>query len=114
MSQPRLTTHQLILFGIALIPPTAVAIAVLFIVPQFTNMLAGFGADLPLSTRILQASYRWWLVLPVLTLAIGLSWPQPKDRAVAAVVAGTVLALSMFLFMLWACYGPIFALAAQI
>ncbi len=102
--------HHPILLGIALILPTAAAIAALFVVPRF----AGFGADLPWTSRLLLASYRWWLVFPLLVLAIGLTWPVAKDRMVAAVASGAFFAALMFAFTIWSCYAPIFGLAAQV
>jgi hypothetical protein len=106
-------SKNLILLLIALILPTAAAIAAWFVVPQFATMFSEFGAELPWSTRLLLASYRGWLGFPLLVLVIGLTWPAPKDRMVAAVSSGAILAALMFAFMIWACYSPIFGLAAQ-
>ena len=98
--------------AIAMILPTATAIGALFVVPRFAEVFAGFGAELPLETRLLLATYRWWLALPVLVVVIGMSWPKPIDRATAAVVSGLILAIAMVAFVMWACYVPIFKLAA--
>ncbi len=104
--------HQ-ILFAIGMILPTATAIGALFVVPQFAEMFAGFGAELPPATRLLLATYRWWLALPVLVVVIGMAWPKPNDRAAAAVISGLFLAIAMVVFVTWAGYAPIFNLAAQ-
>lgn len=106
--------NHITLLGIALLLPTAAAIAAWFVVPQFAGVFSGLGADVPLSTRLLLASYRGWLALPLLVLAIGLAWPVAKDRMVAAILSGTVLAGLMFGFMIWACYAPIFQMAATV
>jgi hypothetical protein len=105
--------NHIVLLGIALILPTAAAVGALFVVPRFAEMFAAFGAELPLSTRVLLATYRGWLAFPLLVLAVGLCWPSAKNRPVAAVLAGTFSAFAMLAFVLWACYAPIFRLAAQ-
>ncbi len=97
----------------AMILPTATAIGALFVVPRFAEVFAGFGAELPLETRLLLATYRWWMAFPVLVVVIGMAWPKPNDRATAAVISGLFLAIAMVVFVTWACYAPIFNLAAQ-
>ncbi|MDZ4811628.1 MAG: hypothetical protein SGI99_03325 [Pseudomonadota bacterium] len=104
--------HQ-ILFAIAMILPTTTAIGALFVVPRFAEVFAGFGAELPPATRLLLATYRWWLAFPVLVVVIGMAWPKSNDRATAAVISGLFLAIAMIVFVTWACYAPIFSLAVQ-
>jgi len=75
-----------ILLTLALV---AVAVLLAFVVPQFTQMFADVGRDLPLLTRIvagagdLVANW-WWLILMMLAAgayALHRDWQRPEGRA---------------------------------
>jgi general secretion pathway protein F len=78
--------YPAILLGLALV---AVAVLLAFVVPQFTQMFADVGRDLPLLTRIVAGAGDlvadwWWLMLLVIG-AIGYAlhrdWKTPAGRA---------------------------------
>ncbi len=103
----------------AIVLPIAGAALVLFIaagaavvVPQFQTMFAGFGADLPASTRLLLATYRGWALAVLPVAVVWLCVPGPRARAVTALLTGAFIAAGLMLFGLWACYAPILGLAA--
>lgn len=100
-----------LLLAIALLPGIAVAIGAFMVVPQFVELFGQFGFELPLPTRLLLASYRWWGVAPLLTLATWAAWPNAAGRGEAAVVFGSVVAGALFVFGVIACYAPVFMLA---
>ncbi|WP_313918673.1 hypothetical protein [Tahibacter sp.] len=96
--------------GVALVLAVAATAAV--VVPQFQSMFAGFGADLPGSTRLLLATYRGWVLGVVPVAVVWLCVPGRRSRAVAALLAGAAIAAALMLFVIWACYSPIIGLAA--
>ena len=88
-----------------------VAVGAFFIVPQFQYMFVNFGVTLPLATALLLATFRWWGIVPIITVALWALWPNPPTRGAAALIFGISSAMFLFLFFLWAAYSPIFALA---
>lgn len=61
----------------------AIVVVMMFVVPKFESMFADFGAELPLSTRILIGSSQffqsyWWFVF-VIVIAIGLIFKNWKN-----------------------------------
>ncbi|HEY0230939.1 MAG TPA: hypothetical protein VGC55_06790 [Dokdonella sp.] len=83
-----------------------------FVVPQFAGVYASFGAELPLATRWLLASYRYGFVLPILVAAVWAGWPKPASRGIAALAAGTTIAALLAISALIALYLPIYRLGA--
>jgi hypothetical protein len=98
--------------GVALVLAVAATAAV--VVPQFQDMFAGFGADLPGSTRLLLATYRGWALGVVPVAVIWLFVPGRRSRAVAALLTGAAIAAVLLAFVIWACYSPIIGLAALV
>ena len=45
-------------------------IGALLIIPEFDALFSGFGGDLPFMTKILITSYRYWLMLLIVPIAI--------------------------------------------
>jgi general secretion pathway protein F len=93
--QRRRETHQSIvsallypgiLLALALV---AVAVLLAFVVPQFTQMFADVGRDLPLLTRIVAGAgdvvANWWWLILLLSGGIGYAlyrdWQRPQGRA---------------------------------
>jgi type II secretory pathway component PulF len=87
--------------GVALVLLVAAAAAV--VVPQFQSMFAGFGADLPGSTRLVLATYRGWALGVTPVAVVWLCVPGRRARAVAALLTGAAIAAVLALFGLWAC-----------
>ncbi|GMV29961.1 MAG: hypothetical protein AMXMBFR59_20860 [Rhodanobacteraceae bacterium] len=112
---PRPTpAHDFLLPAIGAANVLAVATAVLFVVPSFATMYEGLGGDLPASTRLLLATYRSWALL---AFAVPLIWsvcPDRRSRGLVGLIAGSLIAVLLIAFGWWACYAPVFALAARI
>jgi len=78
--------YPAILLTLALV---AVAVLLAFVVPQFTQLFAEAGRDLPLLTRIVAGagelvSNWWWLIIMLLALAawwLRRDWSDPAGRA---------------------------------
>lgn len=80
-------------------------------VPQFREVFAAFGADLPSFTQFfVHHSYALWL-LPLLVLAAWFYWPKPARRALVACSIGVVSLLVIVPALTVAMYLPIFMLA---
>lgn len=92
----------------------AVATAVLFVVPSFATLYEGFGGDLPTSTRLMLSTYRGWALLALAVPLIWSVWPDRRVRGVVGLIAGSLLAVLLIAFGGWACYAPLFALAARV
>jgi general secretion pathway protein F len=78
--------YPAILLGLALV---AVAVLLAFVVPQFTELFAEAGRELPLLTRIVAGAgdlvtHWWWLILLLLAAAawwLRRDWSNPAGRA---------------------------------
>ncbi len=106
-----------VLLAIGLIPCVAVSVAAFFIVPWFMGMLASAGmagmdgSFLPLPTRILSATYRWWGVVALATVVLWLAWPVAASRGKVAATFGVSVALVLLVFGVVGCYTPLFTTA---
>lgn len=108
------TAHDRLLPAIGVLNVLAVAVAALVFVPKFKTMFDGFGADLPLATLLMLATYRGWGMAALLVPAVWLVWPDRQARGVAALFTGIATAVALTGFGLWARYSPIFTLAAMV
>lgn len=109
-----MTRRDNLLLFVSILPCAVVAAGALFVVPQFREVFVNFGATLPFATRLLLATFHWWGVSVIATLAVRALWPTQSDRNAAAVVFGSVTAAILFIFGVYACYAPIFQLAAVV
>ncbi|WP_257386537.1 hypothetical protein [Tahibacter caeni] len=109
-----MTTHDRLLPVIGMLNVLAVTVAALIVVPKFKLMFDGFGGDLPLATRLMLATYRGWGLAALLVPAIWIAWPDRQARGAVALLAGIATAVVLTGFGIWACYSPIFALAAVV
>lgn len=91
----------------------AVATVALFVVPRYMDMFSAFGADLPAGTRLMLARYRGWALLALMVPLVWLVWPDPRTRGAVGLIAGSLLAVLLIAFGLWARYAPIVALAVS-
>lgn len=99
--------------AIGLLFSLACGLVPLYVVPQFAQTFAGFGAPLPGLTRIF-VDYPWILcALPLLTLAVWASAPA-RGRDVTAGLFGVFAGLLGLATMGAAMYLPIFSLAATL
>lgn len=96
-------------------------LAAWFIVPQFEKLFEGFGADLPLATKLVLQSYRYWWVIPLLmfiqflVLRFGNVSSAPAQRFFYVVnIFFVVLEVLFVPIMVVIFYLPIFSMAGQI
>ena len=101
---------------------SAVIYGIMFIAtPSFTNLFAGFGADLPALTRLFLAGGPWFLALGILGFApfVLFALNRRSDRKTrtlfVSLSVGSFL-LSLLVFTLWivATYLPIWRMGAVI
>lgn len=110
------TRREKQLLAIGVTPCVLVSVAAFFVVPWFNSMFMAtglHGAWLPLITRALTATYRWWGVTALITVALWRPWSSEEKRGRAAVGFGLWCSLALFLFGVIGCYAPIFALAGS-
>lgn len=70
-----------------------------------------FGAALPPSTAVLQASFRGWLLVPlVVVAAAALRRGRIRDMPIL-IAAGIALGIGLLVFMVYACDAPILDIA---
>lgn len=112
MSSPDIESEQRLLFRLSFIPAILAAVAAYAFASQFTDALKEFGADLPWPSA-LYIRYPVLNLLPFAFVAAWFAWPSRRTRGIAALIVCSALSLGLFLFALWSCYGPIFALAKQ-
>ncbi len=79
--------------------------------PQFSEVFAGFGADLPLLTRLASRYYATIWLTPLLVTLVHLFWPWRAHHALAAGLTG-LLSLTGIPLVFIAIYLPIFNLAS--
>jgi hypothetical protein len=92
---------------------TVVAAGIYIYVPPFGPVFAAFGSDLPMSARLLMASYPFAFVLPLAVFASGLRI-EPHSRWRWFYVPSTyVAAIAVVAFVVWALYAPVFELSAS-
>jgi hypothetical protein len=108
------STLDYLLPAIGMANVIAVATAALFVVPQFMTMYEGFGGNVPNITRLMLATYRGWALFALAVPLVWLAWPDPRTRGVVGLILGGMLAALLIAFGLWACYAPLFALAAVV
>lgn len=89
------------------------ALSITFIVPQFAKVFEGFGADLPLMSRLFANFYLMAWLMPVSVLAIKFLWPNPRQRTLLMNVCGIVLPIAMMPMTVVAMYLPMFVMASQ-
>jgi type II secretory pathway component PulF len=97
-----------------LVSGVAAALIPLRVVPEFSEVFRAFGADLPLITRVfVHHAWVFWLI-PAAVLLAWFAWPNPRHRALAAALIGTVGLLLMVPTTVLAMYLPIFRLGAAV
>src|SRR5690348_1792375 len=104
------------LLALGLVPSIVVSVAALFVVPRFNSIFAAVGLRgvwLPWPTRVLSATYPWWGVTALITVALWLFWPTATRRGRVAANFGLWLSVALFVFGVVGCYAPVFALASN-
>ena len=90
--------------------PAFAALFALVSLPHLVPVLSHFDS-LPLISRVVLATYQWWLLVPVVIggLLAATRWHRTHPQRVAR--AGIAVALSFVVFAVVGGYAPIFALA---
>lgn len=102
------------LLAIAVAIPSFVAVGAFLVAPQFIALFDGFGASLPIGTKLFLATYKWWGVVVVAVIAIWRHRQRTSQRQVVTLIFSVTSSVALFVFGFWACYAPIFASAAKI
>jgi hypothetical protein len=101
------------LTALAALPAVGVAVLALIFVPQFDELHSAIRGELPNPTRILLATYRWWVLIALGIVAAGVLGPQTRRSRVVLLCSGTAIALLMFAFAVWSAYLPVIPLATR-
>ncbi|EDN68807.1 type IV pilus biogenesis protein PilC [Beggiatoa sp. PS] len=91
-------------------------VAAYFIIPVFAEMLSSFGGELPSITQFVLVTYQYWLIIPIITLAICIDvWRRSEYTekyrqfvfyTLLGFIIGTIF-LVVFI-SIFAMYAPIF------
>lgn len=106
------TAIILLLTGIA--AALLAALVPTLVVPQFQQVFASFGAELPLLTRLALEQHLWLWLLPVLVIAAWLFWPRPRQRSLAACLVGAGGLAIIVPLLILAMYLPILQLGQAV
>jgi len=90
--------------------------ATYFIIPVFVDMFASFGGELPSTTKFVLVTYKYWLIIPIITLAMCIDiWRRSEYTGryrkfvfytLLGFVVGTIFLV--FFVSIFAMYAPIF------
>ncbi|KRG87968.1 hypothetical protein ABB34_02365 [Stenotrophomonas daejeonensis] len=98
----------------SIVAASAITLIGLLIFPQFAEVFAGFGIDLPLFTRLVTRYYPAIWLAPLLVMLLYLFWPQRRHRARAAGIVGLLAFVAGIPLAFLSVYLPIFNLAATV
>ncbi|QDH71472.1 hypothetical protein [Marilutibacter alkalisoli] len=90
------------------------ALILTVVVPNFRDVLASFGAELPWLSRAVMDGYLVAWLLPACVAVAWFRWPNPRQRRIAALVIGLISLLVVLPMCLLALYLPIFSLATAL
>lgn len=90
------------------------ALLPMLVIPAFHEVFIGFGAQLPLLTRLAVGYHPWLWLLPLLVVAARLFWPKARRRALAACLLGVVGLVLVIALTALAMYLPVFQLGEVI
>jgi hypothetical protein len=86
--------------------------------PRFEQLFSSLGAELPLITRVLLATYRFWLAIPlVFALLAARAIRRPAHSAAYLGVLSASCVIAGFVMQAWLYEGyfsPLFAVIKQI
>jgi hypothetical protein len=109
---------EVLALGAGLLWQLYVAVTAFLRVPDFEKLFAGLGGPLPLVTRSLLATYRLWIVFPLLSavlVADVLRRRNPSLRYFGLVLAAVLLTAMLLQAWLYeALYSPLFTILDQI
>jgi hypothetical protein len=83
-----------------------------FVLPQFSDVFAHFGADVPLVTRLIIHDYLFIWVLPLAIFLARRFWPNSRRRNFVLGMIGIGSSVAAIPIMVIAMYLPVFGLEA--
>lgn len=98
------------MLAIGVVPCAAASLWALFVIPRFNSVFIAAGIGRPLVTRALVATFRWWGIAALVTVALWSFWPVAANRGRLAAIFGVVVSVMLLVFGLAGCYAPIFGL----
>ena len=121
-SRPPPASRWAVLLCAAMATLSAVIYGIIFLVtPSFAHLFAGFGADLPLLTRIYLGSGPWLIVLGILGFAppILFALNRKAEQHVRNIfigwsIGGLLLSVAIFVGWVVASYLPIWKMGATV
>lgn len=106
------STRAQAFFAIGLACAVVGALFPVFVTPHFREVFVGFGADLPLITRVfVHYHFVFWL-LPAIVIGAWLYRPDPERSGIAPMLIGSIGLVFIVPATIGAMYLPIFKLAA--
>jgi type II secretory pathway component PulF len=109
---------SLILSIISTVALGIVAIGSFFVFPHFSKLFEGIPVPIPLATAVILYSYKFWCVLPLATLVLGIDIFRRQELsekyftvAVILFIGGIILAFLWLIASVVAMYLPIFKMA---
>lgn len=94
-------------------------IGAFFVIPQFENLFISFDAELPLITKLIFYSYRFWLALIIIPVFIHIKYitkteisHEMKSRLIIILSLALPFLLLFLAVITYAMYAPIFELEA--
>lgn len=112
LNDPVVRGNAFWLLAVAVALPACVSIGALLVVPEFIALFDGFDASLPLGTKVLLATYKWWGIVVLTVITMWWHRQRTSQSQVATLMFSIVCSVALSLYGFWACYAPIFALAA--
>jgi hypothetical protein len=80
-----------------------------FIVSPFEAVFDSFGGNLPVSTLVLLATYKYWGILAIVSLVVLARLHQGKGKGLRRVLSAMAVATGLLVpFTCWAMYSPVF------
>lgn len=102
---------SIVLFSVGLVCALLAAWVPPKVLPQFQSLYAGFGADLPLVTRLLLNYDTALWVVPLAVAGVGFAWRKRPRRAAAAACA---IGMSALLLVILVVYLPSMTMGALV
>jgi len=94
-------------------------IGAFIVLPDFENVFVSFDAELPLLTKIIMASYPYWLATAVIPIGIYVKYLRKEqlkkslqDQLFSVSIVMTVFLCTLLPTVIYAMYLPIFQLEA--
>jgi Ca-activated chloride channel family protein len=96
--------------------------AAYFIIPVFVDMFSSFGDDLPSITQFVIITYKYWLIIPIISLAICIDiwrrseYTEKYRKFVSYTLRGFIVGTIFLVFFvsIFAMYAPVFSMGSVV